>query len=131
MRYPWLVLPLACLAVLGLASPHSLARDDGRWSAADPAKRQWFRSQISPKTGQMCCDEADGTEAEEDIRDGRYWARWKIKARGYDLEYTTEWTLVPDDVVIRDPNRNGSPVVWWWFEGGKPAVRCYAPGAGI
>jgi hypothetical protein len=36
---------------------------------------------------------------------------------------------VPDDVVIREPNRNGAPVLWWrWNELGRPLIYCYAPG---
>lgn len=40
-----------------------------------------------------------------------------------------QWTPVPDDVVIREPNRNGAPVLWWrWNELGRPLIYCYAPG---
>ncbi len=119
------------IALVMLATT-AIARDDaGRWAQADPALRQWFRDQRSPLTGQSCCDEADGTEAEEDIRNGHYWARWKMKPRGFDQEFTTEWVEIPDEVVIREPNKNGAPIVWWWFEDGKPAARCYSPGGGV
>jgi hypothetical protein len=83
--------------------------------------RDWFRSQKSPKTGALCCNEADGLFAEEDIRDGHYWARWS----GHD------WLPVPDEVVIHDPNRHGAPVVWWYVERGVTKIRCYAPGGGV
>lgn len=92
------------------------------YSQIPPEIRNWFRSQKNPKTGVLCCDESDGVYAEEDIRDGEYWARWPANP---------EWMKVPDDVVIRDPNRHGAPVVWWIYENGKPAIRCFAPGGGV
>ena len=63
------------LLVLVLCVP-ALARDNGQYAQVSPELRQWFRSQKSPKTGGLCCNEADGIYAEEDIRDGRYWTRW-------------------------------------------------------
>ena len=59
----------ACAALI-LATPFSpvSARDDGQWQNVDPQVRKWFREQKSPKTGSLCCDESDGTYAEEDIR---------------------------------------------------------------
>ena len=89
------------LAVLVLCVP-ALARDNGQYNSVSPEVRQWFRSQKSPKTGGLCCNEADGTYAEEDIRNGVY-----------------------------DPNRNGAPVAWWYFQEGKLQIRCYAPGGGV
>jgi len=109
---------LVVLILLALIVP-ALTHEDHTW---DVATRQWFKSQKSPKTGQLCCDQNDGAEAEEDIRNGQYWARWP--------QHPT-WILVPNDVVIRDPNRNGAPVVWWWWENGVMQIRCYAPGGGV
>lgn len=114
---------LVLLVIVILIAP-ALARDlDGRYQNADPSVRNWFRSQKSPKTGNLCCNEADGVYAEEDIRNGEYWTRFD-KTNG-------EWIPVPSDVVIRDPNRNGAPVAWWYVENGAIKIRCYAPGAGI
>jgi hypothetical protein len=100
----------------------ALARDNGQYENVSPEVRQWFQSQKSPLTGILCCDEADGTFAEEDIRDGHYWVRW---VKGQD------WQAVPDQVVIREPNRHGAPVVWWEPQGLKYKIRCYAPGSGM
>jgi hypothetical protein len=69
---------------------------------------------------QTSCNEADGTYAEEDIRNGVYWTRFEL-TKG-------EWIPVPADVLIKDPNRNGAPVAWWCFQDGKLQIRCYAPG---
>ena len=38
---------------------------------------------------------------------------------------------VPDDVVIKDPNKVGHPVVWIYFEQGAIKIRCYAPGGKV
>jgi hypothetical protein len=110
------------LALLVVCVP-ALARDYGQYNNVSAEVRQWFRSQKSPKTGGLCCNEADGTYAEEDIRNGVYWTRFEL-TRG-------EWIAVPSDVVIHDPNRNGAPVVWWFFQDGKLQIRCYAPGGGV
>jgi hypothetical protein len=58
-----------------LAAP-VLARDNGQYNSVSPDVRAWFRAQKSPKTGALCCSEADGIYAEEDIRQGQYWTRW-------------------------------------------------------
>ena len=100
------------LALLVLCVP-ALARDNGQYNSVAPEVRQWFRAQKSPKTGGLCCNEADGT----------YWTRFE-STKG-------EWIPVPADVVIKDPNRNGAPVAWWYFQGGKLQIRCYAPGGGV
>ncbi len=119
-----LVLPL----ILGvLPTGLGVARDNAQFAQADPQTRQWFRDQISPRTGVHCCDESDGVYAEEDIRDGHYWTRFP--------QSNGEWMQVPDEVVIKDPNRNGAPVVWWYadIDHGQRIVkiRCYAVGSKV
>jgi hypothetical protein len=110
------------LLLLVLCAP-ALARDNGQFNQAAPELRQWFRDQKSPKTGMICCNEADGAEAQEDIRDGHYWTTWPAVA--------PTWYPVPDDVVIKDPNKVGHPVVWIYFEQGAIKIRCYAPGGKV
>ena len=75
-------LPLVALAVGTLMCP-ALARDDGRFSHLPVEVRDWFRSQKSPVSGERCCDEADGTYVEEDIRDDHYWVRWDTVGKGW------------------------------------------------
>jgi hypothetical protein len=115
---------LAC-ATLMLSSvvPRILARDSGQFKDIDPKVRQWFREQKSPKTGGYCCNESDGTYAEEELREGHYWTRFE--------QSNGKWIPVPDEVVIQDPNRNGAPVAWWYLENGILQIRCYAPGGGV
>jgi hypothetical protein len=38
---------------------------------------------------------------------------------------------VPDEVVIRGPNKIGRPVVWTYWENGTLHIRCFAPGGGV
>ena len=71
------------LALLVLCVP-ALARDNGQYNSVAPEVRQWFRAQKSPKTGGLCCNEADGTYAEEDIRNGVYWTRFEFHQRRMD-----------------------------------------------
>jgi hypothetical protein len=113
----------AALLLLILCAP-ALARDNGQYDKVAPEIRQWFREQRSPKTGMICCSEADGSEAQEDIRDGHYWATWSA--------VSPNWYPVPDEVVIKDrPNKVGRPVVWTYYERGEVKIRCYAPGGKV
>jgi len=110
------------LLIVVLCMP-ALAREQypGQYNNVAPEVRQWFRAQKSPKTGALCCNEADGIYAEEDIREGHYWTRWPGE----------DWRPVPDDVVIHAGNPHGAPVVWWYIERGETKIRCYAPGGGV
>ena len=110
------------LPILVLCAP-ALARDNGQYSQVSPEIRQWFRDQKNPKTGMICCSEADGNEAQEDIRDGHYWTTWPAVA--------PVWYPVPDEVVIKGPNKIGRPVVWIYYERGQMKIRCFAPGGGV
>src|SRR5271166_2828491 len=51
------------LALLVLCVP-ALARDYGQYNNASAEVRQSFRSQKSPKTRGLCCNDADATYAE-------------------------------------------------------------------
>lgn len=93
-----------------------------------PEERQWFRSQRNPQTGTPCCNEADGTYAEEDIRDGGYWARFEFRRSEHAAAETSNWMKVPPETIIRSPNRHGAPTVWWYYNG-APGIRCFCPGA--
>lgn len=109
----------------------AFARDFGQWAQIDQKTREWFRSQKNPTTGVLCCSEADGVYAEEDIRGDQYWVRFEAAGTKVD------WMSVPPEVVIHDANRNGAPVVWWYWLAdaqGSPTIvtiRCFAPGGGV
>jgi hypothetical protein len=102
-----------------------------------PQELDWFKRQKVPggsAKGTSCCSVADGTFALEDIRDGHYWTKFHYTtSTGEEGEGTeqheTDWVQVPDEVVIDGPNLNRAPAVWYYFENGKPKIRCYSPGA--
>jgi hypothetical protein len=130
-RHIWFFYIFFALLML-LAIPHAFPRElyPGQYADVDPEISAWFRSQKIPGCNELmyscsCCNEADGTYAEEDIINGRYWARWRIG------DSLTAWMPVPPEAVLPKSNRNGSPVVWWIFRDGVPHIRCYAPGSGV
>ena len=98
----------------------TLARDDGRY-ANDPL-HAWF-DQLGSGRG-LCCSFADGFSVQDvdwDTQDGRY----RVKLHG-------EWIVVPDDAVVKEPNRFGPAVVWPYMDGnGATQIRCFMPGAGV
>lgn len=100
------------------------------YAQLSPEMRQWYRDQKNPHTKVPCCSEADGVQAREDIRGEHYWVRFE--ARGID----SDWMQVPDEAVIKGANRNGAPIVWYYFDNGMQTlanlrVRCFIPGAGL
>ena len=99
----------------------SHARDDGRY--AQSLLKSWFDSLRSSKG--YCCSDADGRETQYDIRDGHYWLPLSGDGK--------EWTQVPDEAVITEPNKMGRPMVWLGYVGCKDAncIRCFIPGSGI
>jgi hypothetical protein len=122
------------IGLLSLFPTLAIAKEQypGQYAQYPPDQRKWFREQTSPKTGNPCCSEADGTFAEEDIREGQYWVKFTARDPHTGLEFPVPWTLVPDDVIIKKPNYNGSPVVWYGLGGGSATfIRCFIPGAGL
>jgi hypothetical protein len=121
-------LPIAAAYIVALILPALAQKPD--YSHVPPEIRQWFRDQKEPKTGNSCCNEADGGQAQEEIRNGRYWASWCIvgNSKAGTCERSSGWIEVPEDVVIHGPNMAGHPVVWSYISGGKYVIRCFAPG---
>ena len=105
-----------------LASASARELYPGQYSQVPPELRKWFNEQRSPLTGQTCCTEADGVAVQEDIRRGTYWTKGGP---------FPDWVPVPHQVVLRGPNKNGAPVLWWFTQDGQPQIKCYAPGAGL
>jgi hypothetical protein len=81
----------------------------------------WFDNLASGKG--LCCSFADGLSVEDvdwDTLDGRY----RVKLHG-------EWIVVPDDAVVKEPNKFGPAVVWPYMDmNGATRIRCFIPGAG-
>lgn len=111
-------------------------RYPGQYAQVDPATSQWFKDQQVPGRGYSCCSLADGTKAEEDIRQGKIFTRFTYTRHSYadnsDTEEHSDWIEVPDEAIIRDgkPNPMGGPVVWYYTEGMTGEVvkiRCFKP----
>lgn len=110
------------LIVMALAALFIMVRpargmDDGRY--ANSPLKSWFdglRSGRGP-----CCSDADGNvvlDADWDVVEGHY----RVRIQG-------EWVEVPDDALLREPNKFGRTMVWPMFNNGHPVVRCFIPGA--
>jgi hypothetical protein len=119
------VLFLAFFAALVWAIPAAFARDRGQYGGVDPATRAWVKG-LTDKGGYSCCDTADGYPADVD---------WDNDTGKYRVRIDGAWYDVPEDAVIKQPNRLGYAVVWWYptteIDGRRtPHIRCFLPGAG-
>lgn len=96
------------------------ARDvDGRY-AASPLK-EWF-NQLRSSGGALCCSDADGTALSD--------VDWDVKAGHYRVRIDGKWHDVPDDAVIKQPNRAGRTMVWpYRTDGEVNFIRCFMPGS--
>jgi hypothetical protein len=126
---------LVLLTVATLAYARELY--PGQYAQVDPAISEWFKAQRSPG-GVPCCDDADGTQADEqrDPETGHLQTRFtyfyydyahQVGETANRIQARTEWMDVPEDVIIRGgQNPTGNPVVWYYVErGGVPKIRCY------
>jgi len=110
------------LAVGGRAAAPEVAaaRDlDGRY--ANSPLKGWFESLHSGKG--PCCSDADGTALSDidwEARDGHY----RVRIEG-------QWWDVPDEAVIREPNRAGRTMVWPVKTAFGISIRCFMPGSMI
>lgn len=116
---------LAVLVLLCIPTSVLAGNVDGRWDHIAQDMKDWFRSQRNPHTKISCCDESDGEQVEEDIRNGEYWVRSPMSGG--------EWMRVPPENVIQAPNKWGRAVAWYRRENGvgPMTVYCFIPGAGI
>jgi hypothetical protein len=115
-----LVLVIACRV---LAPYKAAARDlDGRY--ANSPLKGWFESLHSSKG--PCCSDADGTalpDVDWETKDGRY----RVRIEG-------QWWNVPDEAVIKEPNRIARTMVWPIYYRAFDAplrleIRCFMPGS--
>jgi len=115
------------LALAGriLAPYKAAARDlDGRY--ANSPLHGWFEGLRSGKG--PCCSDADGTALSD--------VDWESKDGHYRVRIEDQWWDVPDDAVIKEPNRAGRTMVWpvYISPSGGPVqidIRCFMPGSMI
>jgi hypothetical protein len=92
------------------------ARDDGRY--ANSPLKSWFDSLKSARG--PCCSDADGfAVADPD---------WDLQGNHYRVRLDGEWIEVPDDAVIKEPNRSGRTMVWPIKGTTGTSIRCFLPG---
>lgn len=112
----------AAFAILGTVllfiavASAAFARDDGRY--ANSVNKSWFDS-LKSKTG-PCCSDADGTAITD--------ADWESHDGHYRVRLQNRWVDVPDDAVLKEPNRDGRTIVWPYYVNGTPIIRCFIVG---
>jgi hypothetical protein len=97
---------------------------DGRY-ATSPL-RDWFEHLASGKG--LCCSFADGyvvEDADWESNDGHYRVRVPKLANSAD----GIWVDVPDEAVIKEPNRAGRTMVWPFYSHEGVSIRCFMPGS--
>ncbi len=110
--------------VLALAAH---AHDDGRY--ANSPLKSWFDGLASERG--LCCSYADGeTVKNVDWDTGGPNNAYRVRLLG-------QWIVVPDDAVIRAPNKFGAAVVWPVYQDDDHGhhvsvsfIRCFIAGAG-
>ena len=89
-----------------------------------PELNSWFEGLKSGKG--PCCSGADGTALSD--------ADWEVRDGHYRVRIHRQWWDVPEQAVIKEPNRANQTMVWPAYEWtvGKPLridIRCFMPGA--
>ena len=105
----------ARIAAPGTAAARDL---DGRY--ANSPLKEWF-DRLSSGKGR-CCSDADGTALSD--------VDWETKDGHYRVRIEGQWWDVPDDAVIKEPNRAGRTMVWPIYYGVplRLEIRCFMPG---
>ena len=88
-----------------------------------PELNNWFEGLKSGKG--PCCSDADGTALSD--------VDWEAKDGHYRVRIEGQWWDVPDEAVIKEPNRAGRTMVWpiYYRAIGGPLrleIRCFMPG---
>lgn len=114
---------ILCL-ILALAMGAAAARDpSGRY--ANSGLKSWF-DQLKSSKG-PCCSDTDGTALSD--------VDWEATKEGhYRVRIEGKWWDVPEEAVIKEPNRAGPTMVWpiYYRALGTPLnieIRCFMPGS--
>lgn len=114
------VVVTVCLVLVGACLAH--AHDH-----ANTNLDQWYGS-LKSEGGGPCCDgpEVDAIKLSD--------PDWRIGPNGYQVKLdgpASPWIDIPDDRVVKEPNRAGPAIVWpgAWVNGVK-TVRCFLAGSG-
>ena len=110
---------IAC--TLLLASVGTQARDNGQYSQVSPDIKRWVEG-LTDHQGRGCCATADGFRPEE--------VDWDIAENSYRVMIGGKWFTVPEGAVIKETNRIGYALVWYYVNNGSVFIRCFLPGSG-
>jgi hypothetical protein len=106
---------------LVLASVGAQARDNGQYSQVPLDIKRWVEGLTDDK-GRGCCATADGFRPEE--------VEWDMAENAYRVMINAQWFKVPDGAVIKESNRIGYAIVWYFIVDGALTIRCFLPGSG-
>ena len=109
-------------AALGLIATASIAHDLDKTDHNSPEVSAWVTS-LKNGPGVACCATADGWKPQR--------VEWDTTTKGYRVLIEDHWVDVPDETVIKGPNKLGHAEVWYYHVNGLPAVRCFLPGEGM
>jgi len=106
---------------LVLASFGTQARDNGQYTQVSPDIKRRVEGLTDDK-GRRCCATADGFRPDE--------VEWDMSENAYRVMISGQWFTVPDGAVIKQANRIGYALVWYYFDNGALTIRCFLPGSG-
>jgi hypothetical protein len=107
--------------ILMLASSVTQARDNGQYSDVSPEIKRWVEGLTDDK-GRGCCATADGFRPEE--------VDWDMAENAYRVMIGGKWFKVPEGAVVKEANRIGYAIVWYFIDDGAITIRCFLPGTG-
>lgn len=116
----------AALVALGLSLPQATlhARDTKKLRHISPEIKGWI-NKLTDEFGICCGGSARALRPQA--------VRWDAAASFYRVKVSDQWHFVPDESVLKRPNRLGDAVVWVEYEGDifsgelTPLVRCFLP----
>jgi hypothetical protein len=96
----------------------AFAHDSSGRVHTTPELNDWFNGLSSSKG--HCCSNNDGTSIDDDS--------WESKDGHYIVRINNKWVEVPDEAVLRIPNKAGRTMVWFTERDSLIIIRCFIPG---
>lgn len=113
--WPTFLIGIICFAaimiMLGCAQAHDPQRID---------LNEWFES-LKSEDGTLCCSSKEPIVIDN----------WETRDGHYRVFLKEEWRDVPDQAVVKTPNRAGKPMLWLGYPkkiNEPPVIRCFIPG---
>jgi len=112
---------ILAVLTLVLASVATNARDNGQYAQVSSEIKTWIEG-LTDEKGRGCCATADGFRPEE--------VEWDINQNAYRVMIGGRWFDVPDGAVIKESNKIGYALVWYYTDSDNVFIRCFLPGSG-